>query len=74
MRCAEHTGNSNHYLACRGTKPQKAIDYLFDVLLSPRGRGKRDRDDKKGKKKKQRIVKTNGRRQTEGQTDAGFDK
>lgn len=37
MRCVQHTGNSNHYLACRGTKPQEAIDYLFDMLLKPGG-------------------------------------
>lgn len=33
MRCVKHTGNSNHYLACRGPKLQEAIDYLFDMLL-----------------------------------------
>lgn len=37
MRCVQHTGNSNYYLACRGTKPREAIDYLFDMLLKPEG-------------------------------------
>lgn len=37
MRCAWHTGNSNHYVARRGTKPQESIDYLFDMLLKPGG-------------------------------------
>ena len=37
MRCVRHTGNSNHYLACSGTKPREAIDYPFDMPLKPGG-------------------------------------
>lgn len=55
MRCAQHTGNSNHYLACRGTKPQEAIDYLFDMLLKPRSQEKKKRWDKDRKKKDERL-------------------
>lgn len=70
MRCVQHTGNSNHYLACRGTKPREAIDYLFDMLLKPGGQGEKGgQGQKQGGKKEQRVCLTNGWRRTDRQVD-----
>lgn len=61
MRCVRHTGNSNHYVARRGTKPQESIDYLFDMLLKPGGQ----ENGGQGQRKKSDAL-TNGWRQGDG--------
>lgn len=70
MRCVQHAGNSNHYLACRRTKPQEAIDYLFDMLLKPGGQEEKGTRTEKKKKRIQssELTKTDRNQTCHAQT------
>lgn len=69
MRCVRHTGNSNHYLACSGTKPREAIDYPFDMPLKPGGQEEEEEEGGggggRGRKIIQKVGLINGWRQTD---------